>query len=64
MKALEYELNKMEKHANKVEKEIKEGGEQIEEIDKHMDIINNDLKKLIYERETEALMKRIDHTIE
>ena len=63
MKALEHEMNKMEKQANKVEKEINEGGDKIKEIDKNMDVINNDLKKIIYERETEVLMKKIDHTL-
>lgn len=64
MKALEHELNKMEKHATKVEKEITEGGEKINEINQNMDVINNDLRKLIYERETEALMRRVDKTLE
>lgn len=64
MKAIEYEINKMEKNSKKIENEIKDGGERVKEIDKNMDVINNDLKKLIYERETEALMKRIDYTLE
>lgn len=64
MKALEHEINKMENRANVIEKELNDGEHKIKQIDNNMDIINNDLKKLIYERETEKLMRRIDKTLE
>lgn len=64
MKALEHEMNKMEKRANIIEKELQNEGKRIKEIDNNMDAINNDLKKIIYERETEMLMRRIDKTLE
>ena len=63
MKALEHEMNKMEKHATKAEKEIIQGGEKLNEINKNMDIINNDLRKLIYEREADALIRKVDQTL-
>ena len=37
--------------------------EKLNEINKNMDIINNDLRKLIYEREADALIRKVDQTL-
>lgn len=63
MKALGHELNKLESHVTKSEIEIHSRQKEVDKIDADMKIMNEDLKKLLYEREANALIKRIDETL-
>lgn len=63
MKALGHELNKLESHVTKSEKEIQNRQKEVDKIDADMKIMNQDLKKFLYEREANALIKRIDETL-
>lgn len=63
MKALEHEINKLEGHVDRAEKELLVEDKKVKQIDSELEIMNNDLKRLIFEKESNYLMEKIDNTL-
>ncbi len=64
MKALNFELNKLESFVTKSENEMQKRQIEVNKMDADMKVMNEELKKFLYEREANALIKRIDSTLQ